>query len=68
MSENNGSGPLKKPILWRQKSTDTVFEFVGEDRGDAGEPYALMRTADGTFTRRVDPLDMMEINGDWEKV
>jgi hypothetical protein len=52
--------------LWRFKPSGYVYKFVGELRGDDGVPYALMEL--GPVTLRVDPLDLVEKDGHWEKV
>ena len=53
--------------LWLHRPTGKTFTFSGSDRDGAGMPYAVMTAGDG-LTARINPLALMRIDGDWQKV
>jgi hypothetical protein len=64
MTKNGGA----KPIIWRHIPTDTKYEFVGDTRSADDTPLALMHAESAEKPIEVDPLDLMKLGGDWEKV
>ena len=55
------------PAAWRHKPSDTLCTFDGTDRDARGHPVAVMVTPDGVRAQ-IDPLELLRVDGDWEKV
>ena len=53
--------------LWLHVPSQQVCTLRGEDRDISGAPYAVMVAPDGVVAR-IDPLDLMLKDGDWQKV